>query len=137
MKFSLPRFFKKINSNKSCCDFNSFLGGGVYDHHVPSVVEAISSRGEFLTAYTPYQPEMSQGLLKGLNNFSEKIIYLPESFMVTDFKGLNLRKTIKREDYGISSNAFVFCCFNKQYKITPGIFDIWIKLLRYILRSLK
>lgn len=64
---------KKINSNKSCCDFNSFLGGGVYDHHVPSVVEAISSRGEFLTAYTPYQPEMSQGLLKGLNNFSEKI----------------------------------------------------------------
>ena len=73
-----------------------------------------------------------KNLIVDQNNFSEKIIYLPESFMVTDFKGLNLRKTIKREDYGISSNAFVFCCFNKQYKITPGIFDIWIKLLRKI-----
>ena len=76
-----------------------------------------------------------RNLIVNQNNFSEKIIYLPESFMVTDFKGLNLRNTLKREDYGISNNAFVFCCFNKQYKITPKIFDIWIKLLRKINNS--
>jgi len=47
----------------------SFLGGGVYEHHVPAVSDAVAGRGEYLTAYTPYQPEMSQGLLRYLLDF--------------------------------------------------------------------
>ena len=62
--------FKKIRElaakNKSVFDMPTFLGAGVWPHYVPAVLIELIQRGEFLTAYTPYQPEISQGMLQAL-----------------------------------------------------------------------
>ena len=50
--------------NADADSYVCFLGGGAYDHYIPSPINHLISRGEFFTAYTPYQPEASQGTLR-------------------------------------------------------------------------
>jgi glycine dehydrogenase subunit 1 len=68
-------YFKKI-ANKNSSDLVYFTGGGFYDHYVPPAVDYISGRGEFYTAYTPYQPEASQGTVQSLYEYQTSICEL-------------------------------------------------------------
>ena len=54
----------------------SFLGAGIYDHYVPAIVDAVLQRGELLTAYAPYQPEMSQGVLQAIFEYQTAVCEL-------------------------------------------------------------
>jgi glycine dehydrogenase subunit 1 len=62
--------------NVSTSDELCFLGAGIYDHYVPAVVDAVLQRGELLTAYTPYQAEMSQGILQAIFEYQTVICEL-------------------------------------------------------------
>ncbi|MEA2374247.1 MAG: glycine dehydrogenase subunit 1 [Thermoleophilaceae bacterium] len=59
--------------NRHCDDEVSFLGAGMYDHYVPALIDSITQRSEFLTPYTPYQPEISQGGLQAMFEFQTAI----------------------------------------------------------------
>ncbi len=63
------KFTRAAESNRHTGNMRCFLGGGTYHHFVPSVVDYVIGRGEFLTAYTPYQPEIAQGTLQALFEF--------------------------------------------------------------------
>ena len=65
-------------------------------------------------------------------HYSEKIVYLPNSYQVNDRKRQIADKRFSREELGLPQAGFVFCCFNNSYKITPGTFDGWMRILKQV-----
>ena len=76
-ELEVTRYLKSL-ANKNCpvSQVTSFLGAGAYEHYIPSVINAITSRSEFYTSYTPYQPEISQGTLQYIFEYQTLICNL-------------------------------------------------------------
>ncbi len=76
-EFDVMRHLKDLAA-KNATDLTLFIGAGVYDHFIPSVVDHMSGRSEFYTAYTPYQPECSQGTLQAIFEYQSAICRLTD-----------------------------------------------------------
>lgn len=86
LSFNLPaprseleahRYFQDL-AEQNYAHLTVFLGGGFYDHFIPAAVDAIAGRSEFYTAYTPYQPELSQGTLQAIYEYQTQICRLTD-----------------------------------------------------------
>ncbi len=67
--------------------------------------------------------------------FSEKIIYMPNSYMPNNENQIISKIKFTRKSEGLPEKAVVYCCFNKHYKITPKVFDVWINILKRVKNS--
>jgi protein O-GlcNAc transferase len=61
--------------------------------------------------------------------YTENVVYLPDSFMPSDNRRMIAERMPSRGEVGLPENGFIFCCFNGSFKITPDIFDVWMRLL--------
>jgi predicted O-linked N-acetylglucosamine transferase (SPINDLY family) len=64
--------------------------------------------------------------------FSQKIVLMPDTYWVTDRKVAIAQRTPTHAEVGLPEKAFIFCCFNNNYKITPEVFDCWMRILRQV-----
>jgi glycine cleavage system protein P-like pyridoxal-binding family len=103
-EWEVKEYFHKL-SLKNNYRTNNFKGAGAYQHYVPALVRHLSSRGEFLTSYTPYQPEVSQGTLRA--------IYMFQSFMA-DICGMDLANASMYD--GATALAESLCMAHRIHK---------------------
>jgi len=81
---------------------------------------------DYLIADHTLIPEASQ------LHYSEKIVYLPNSYQINDSKRFTSPRHYTRAEEGLPERGFVYCCFNNNYKITPDVFDIWMRILAQV-----
>ncbi len=74
-ELEIQRYFERLGG-RNYAHLTNFLGGGFYDHFIPAAVDALAGRSEFYTAYTPYQPEISQGTLQAIYEYQTDICRL-------------------------------------------------------------
>ena len=68
-------------------------------------------------------------------HYSEKIVYLPNSYQVNDRHRVIALTQFTKQELGLPDDAFVFCCFNNNFKITPDVFDSWVRILKAVDKS--
>ncbi len=94
------------SANIACKNYKCFIGAGSYDHFIPAIVPYLISRSEFATAYTPYQPEVSQGTLQGIYEFQT---------MITELLGMDIA-TASHYDCGTALAECALIALRKNKK---------------------
>jgi len=118
-------------------DLNGFTGGarmGIFAlRAAPIQVNYLGYPGTTSADYIDYLiadrtviPECSR------LGYTEKIVYLPDSYQVNDAQRTISEKVFSREEFGLPKTGFVFCCFNNNYKVIPATFDGWMRILKKV-----
>jgi len=95
--------------NKDTNEYSCFLGAGAYDHYIPSVIKHLASRQEFYTAYTPYQPEISQGTLQAIFEYQT---------MICELTGMQVANASMYDGAtAVAEAAFMACSSTKKNEI--------------------
>jgi glycine dehydrogenase subunit 1 len=129
-EIELRRHFQDLaNVNLSAGDQACFLGAGIYDHYVPSVVPTIILRGEFHTAYTPYQPEMSQGTLQSIFEFQT---------MISALTGMDVANASMYDGATAFAEAVILAAgaTNRDEAILAGVHPAWVRVTRTYVEGL-
>lgn len=116
----------EIAQQNSASRFQCFLGQGVYDHNWPSAIDQITNRGEFLTAYTPYQPELAQGTLQCIFEFQS---------MISDLFGMEVSNASVFDGSTALMEAVMMCSRisrkgTGKILVSEGCYDRSIELLK-------
>jgi len=105
----LKKFSKLAARNLNADQYPTFLGAGTYDHYIPSIVDSMISRSEFYTAYTPYQPEISQGELQAIFEFQT---------MVCELTGMDVANASMYDGFtSLAEGASLAIAFTKRSKV--------------------
>jgi glycine dehydrogenase subunit 1 len=105
----LMRHLKELSLKNTGAELLSFLGGGMYSHHIPPAVDQLLLRSEFYTAYTPYQPEVAQGTLQAIWEFQT---------IVSELYGLPLSNASLYDGASATAEAALMACrLTKRGKI--------------------
>lgn len=107
---------------------------GIFSHHAaPIQMSYLGYPGTLGTDFIDYIIADSTVIPDEYReHYSENIIYLPDSYQINDSGRLYSDEGLARSEFGLPDDAFVFCCFNNNYKITPTEFDIWMRLLQRV-----
>jgi glycine dehydrogenase subunit 1 len=125
----LKYFEEKAAANCSLTQLTSFLGAGVYDHYIPGIIKHMVGRGEFYTAYTPYQPEISQGTLQ--------VIFEYQS-MICDLTGMDVSNASMYDGPTAAAEALLMATTQKKMEkiilagaISPEIRQVIETYMKY------
>lgn len=110
--------------NSDLDDYSVFLGGGIYKHLIPQTIQHIVERGEFLTAYTPYQAEVSQGSLQMFYEFQT---------MICEITGMDVANSSMYDGGTAAAEAMLMSCNIKNknhYLVAESIHPEYLKIIR-------